>query len=52
MIRCLNRRDVGINQHREDAFFFDSLDGLATGIIEFAGLANFERAAAQNQNSL
>ena len=45
----LDSRNVGINQHRADAFFTQGFQCLRTGIIKLTGLANFQGAGTKNQ---
>ena len=46
----LDGGDVGIDEDGFDALFVEGLDGLAAGIVELAGLADLERAAAQQED--
>jgi len=48
--RCLHGGDVGVDQNSLDLFFFESLDALRTGIIEFSGLADGETSRPQDQH--
>ncbi len=46
----LDGGDVGIDEHRFDAFLAKGLQGLAAGVVELAGLADFESAGTQYQH--
>ena len=46
----LHRGDVGIHEHRADALLLQRLHRLAAGIVELAGLADLQRAAAEQQH--
>src|SRR6185503_268618 len=48
--RSLHGGDVRVHQHRADALLGQRLDRLAARIVEFAGLADLERAAAEQQH--
>lgn len=50
IIGCLNRCDVRIDQNRLDFLFLHSLDGLAAGVVEFAGLTDFKGPAAEDED--
>ena len=47
-----DRRGVGVHQNDPIALFPECLARLRTGVIEFTGLANHDRARAQNQDAL
>mmetsp|Transcript_17420 Transcript_17420/g.39337 ORF Transcript_17420/g.39337 Transcript_17420/m.39337 type:complete len:324 (-) Transcript_17420:1133-2104(-) len=46
----LHRGDVGIHEDHLHTFFFQSLDGLSSRIVEFAGLSDGGSAGAQKQD--
>ena len=50
--RRLNRGDVGIDEHRLDAFFAQRFEGLRAGVVKFAGFADFQCAGTEEQNFL
>ena len=43
-------RPIGIDQHDCKAFLLERLAGLRAGVIEFAGLANDNRAGADDED--
>ena len=43
-LRSLHGRDVGVDEHRGDAFFPERLECLRAAVVEFAGFADFECA--------
>ena len=46
----LHRRDVRIHEHCPDALFPQGLEGLRAAVVEFSGLADLQRARAQDEN--
>ena len=46
----LDRRHVGVDQHRRDPLLAHRLDRLRAGIVELAGLADLQRAGAEDQD--
>ncbi|CAI6053242.1 unnamed protein product [Clonostachys chloroleuca] len=48
----LNGGNVGVDEHRVDAFLLQSLDGLTTGVIELAGLTDAQATTAQDKDLL
>ena len=51
-LRGLHRCDVRVDQHCPDTLFLQGFQGLAAAVVELAGLAYLERAAAQQQHLL
>ena len=50
--RCLDGSDIGIDQDSLYAFLAHGLEGLGAGIVELAGLADFEGSRTQEQDFL
>ena len=48
--RGLDRRDVGVHEDGPDAFLAQGLEGLRTAVVEFSGLADLQRARAQDEH--
>ena len=48
--RGLNRCDVGVDQHGADALFTQGLQRLRAGVVELAGLTDFQCARAQHEH--
>ena len=46
----LHGGDVGVDQHHPDALLLERLDRLRAGVVELAGLADLQRAAAEQQD--
>ena len=46
----LDRGDIGVDQDDLEALLLEGLDGLAAGIVELAGLADLEGAAAEEED--
>ena len=46
----LDGSDVGVHEHGPDALLSEGLQGLGTTIVEFAGLADFQRARAKDKH--
>src|SRR5262249_10316511 len=41
---------VGVDEPRGDALFFQGFDGLCAGVVELAGLADLQRARAEDED--
>ena len=48
--RGLDGGDVGIDQHRRNAFFAQSLQRLRAGVVELACLSDFQRARPEDEH--
>ena len=48
----LHRGDIGVDEHRADAFLPERLERLRAAVVEFSGFADLERARAQDQDFL
>ena len=48
----LYRRDIRIDEHRGDAFFFEGLERLRAGVVELARLPDLERARTEHDDFL
>ena len=48
--RGLDRRDIGVHEDGPDAFLAQGLEGLRTAVVEFSGLADLQRARAQDKH--
>ena len=46
----LDGGDVGIDEHRGDALLLERLDRLRAGVVELAGLADLQRARAEDED--
>ena len=51
-LRCLDSRNIGIDQDSLYAFLAHGLEGLGAGVVEFAGLTDFKGSRTQEQDFL
>ena len=52
IFRGLNRCDIRVNEHRLDAFFFQSLECLCSAVIKLTSLSDLESARAKKEDLL
>ena len=45
----LDGGNIGVNEDGTDAFFAKGFEGLGAGVVEFSGLADFERSGTEDE---